>query len=400
MQYKIHNLLFILNVFVAQAYLILIPIIALDVFNDKKFVATIGIIETVGGLIFGLLAIFLIDKIKNRKTLIFSSLILILVIIGQMFHLHEHKIYFIFSLIIFIVISRIIENVQNALMFAEYHKKGESGLEFFNSLTSSTYIIVGIVVAPLSVLIYKTFGITFLMIVSLPIVLLSFLIKLKPTPREQSNNMGGEFKHRLNTFFSNKKISTPIFLINGVMFSAMMVSTIYFLYVTQDLHYSNFKYTLLLALQSVGSVIVSMYVYSKFLKQKPYLISGFILGFGIIYFLFGVANTYFIQLAFLSFLLGACFTSLLMMLNERYQKNCPKEIYGTVNSIRITLNNVAGLLGAGVGSLLYISYGSVLVTTMTFILLTIVSAISFKFRKELEANDIKKSDFRKVSGSN
>lgn len=85
MQYKIHSILFILVVFIAQAYLVLIPLIAMDLFNDKEFVASLGVIQTAGGFIFGLLGIFIIDNIKNKYTLVFSSIVLFLILVSQFF---------------------------------------------------------------------------------------------------------------------------------------------------------------------------------------------------------------------------------------------------------------------------------------------------------------------------
>ncbi|AXM88683.1 MFS transporter [Anoxybacillus ayderensis G10] len=399
MQYKIHSILFILIVFIAQAYLVLIPLIAMDLFNDKEFVASLGVIQTAGGFIFGLLGIFIIDNIKNKYTLVFSSIVIFLILVSQIFFPTEFKLVFAISLIIFIVFSRIVENVQNALMFAEYHKRGDSGLEFFNSLISSTYIIIGTVIAPISVLAYKFFGLVFLMILTLLIIIITFFIKVASSNKTNKERVK-PLRERLNLFFGNKKLSLPIFIINSVMLSAMMVTTIFFLYITQDLGYSTFKYSILLAIESVGSVLISMYFYGKYLKTKPKLIPLFILIFGILYLLFGFINFSFSLLALLAFLKGGCVTSILMMLNERYQKNCPKEIYGTVNSIRITLNNISGLVGTSIGSSLYINFGSTAVFVCTFSLLVLFSFITYLCRKELIPNVDKGQNLRNVFGGN
>ncbi len=81
-------------------------------------------------------------------------------------------------------------------------------------------------------------------------------------------------------------------------------------------------------------------------------------------------------------------------------KNCPKEIYGTVNSIRITLNNISGLVGTSIGSSLYINFGSTVSFVCTFSLLVLFSFITYLCRKELIPNVDKGQNLRNVFGGN
>ncbi len=399
MQYNLYKILFVFIVFVAQAYLVTIPLLAMDFFNDEDFVATIGVIEAIGGLIFGLLGILIIDNIKNKTTLVISSIVVFIAILSQKILLDESKLIFVFSVMIIIIFARIIENVQNALMFVECHKRGDDGLEFFNKLTSSTYIIIGIIVAPIAVLVYGISGLTFLIVLTLPIIIIASFIKVE-APKSGENKKTTNFKERLKIFFGNKKLCIPVFIINSIMFSALMVSTIYFLYITQELKYSTFEYSSLLAIQSIGSILVSAYLYGKWLKMKPRLIHIVLFTLGIFYLILGFINFNFILLAILAFLMGACLTSLFMLLNERYQKNCPKEIYGTVNSIRITLNNISGLIGSGIGSILYINFGSQVVFVCTFVLLALFSVITYLFKEELSINVEERQNLKDLKGSN
>lgn len=380
------NILYTCNNFLSQAFLVLVPIIALDLFDNSQFVSKLGIIETIGGLIFGIITIFFIENLKKKRFLIFFSVLQLIVFLCTLSDLLEKKLYFIAILLMFILISRMIGNIQVAMMFAFYEKQGEGGIESFNSIINSIGITIGIVVAPLAVLLYKFLGFYFLILISILIIVLSSIgtVSIEKKVDEEKPEYVS-IRDRLKVFFENKKISTPLFLTFGVMLSGMMVSAIYYLYVIEDLGYSNAFYTVLLTIQSVGSIFVSAYVYQKYLVKRYDLIPLLIILLAVLYFLFGFAAFNTAITMVLVFLMGGGLTACFMLLGEMFQKNCPSEVYGTINSIRITLNNTAGLIGTGLGSIIYINFGSKNVIGVSVFLFFVVAILSKKMTHYLRS---------------
>lgn len=374
-----HKSYYLFSNFLTQALIVLLPILGMEYFNDKNFVAKIGFFETIGGLLFGVFSIIIIDYIKNKKYLVAFTIILMFSLFIFYFLASNDKFHFISLMILFIFITRLITNIQNAIMFKEYSLNEENGIEKYNSYTSSVMIIINIITPPVSVYLYSILGFKFLIFLSCILLILSFFFSNKKYDVKIKKNIFINFGYNLKIFFSNKYIYTPLLIVASVIFSGIMVTTIYYIYISKELGLGNTIYTYLLTVQSIGSLTAASFMYKKFFNNRIKILPTLIFTFGLTYLLFLLSNDLLILLYILAFILGMVMTLTVMVANEQYQKNCPPDIFGAINGIRITLNNVLGMCGAGLGSYVYIQYGVYTVYILNVVILIIISICTYYF---------------------
>lgn len=371
-----HKFYYILCTLINQSLIILFPIIALN-YYDKEFVAKISIYQTIIGLLFGIFAIFFIDRIKKKIYIVYSTILLCFIFFIFSNTLDIESIYFIFGMIFIIFLGRVVTNIQNTIMFSEASSKSEKYIEEYNIFISSTAIILNILVPVVAVLLYQRFELSVFKIVLLLMVIIVFKLPNDHSIKvKKKTNLSG-IKNNINIFVKNKSILYPIIILNLVFFSAMMISSIYYIFLIDYIHVNNNEYSLFLTVQSLGSLFSSAVLYKKFFRKSIKKIAFLIMIFSILNITFLISSKIKILLLLITFFQGLFLTIILMITNEYFQKNCPKEYFGSLNGIRVTLNNLSGILGSSAGFYIYTKTEVQSVYIVSFILLTIIASISY-----------------------
>lgn len=372
-----HRVYYLASNFLNQSIIIILPILALSFFNNTDFIAKIGLFETIAGLFFGVIAIICIDYLKNKfyivlfSTSLFGSLLL--------FYFFSANSMFVFMLlmILFLLFSRLVISIQNAIMFKSFSSKKE-GIEDYNKFTTSTYIVISIVAPPITLYLYNFSGFIFVLILSFILVISSLFFDATKYNTTIKENIFSDFKKNLSLFASNPNIYVPILTLATVIFSGIMVTTVYYIYIVDTLKLGNDIYTWLLTLQSIGSLIASMLLYKRYFTNRISALPIVIFLFASSYAVFLIADRNVVLLLIISLFSGILVTLVQMLVSEQYQKNCPPDIFGAINGIRVTINNIAGLLGAGFASFAYLYIGTHGVYILNIALLVLIAIATFK----------------------
>ncbi|EAF5035150.1 MFS transporter [Listeria monocytogenes] len=372
-----HKVYYLASNFLNQSIIILLPILALAFFDNSDFIAKIGLFETIAGLFFGLIAIICIDYFKNKFYIVLFSTLLFTSLLSFYYFSENSMFIFMLLMVFFMLFSRLVISIQNAIMFKSFSGQ-EEGIEDYNKFTTSTYIIISIIAPPVTLYLYKLFGFTFILVISFVLVVSSLFFDKTKYNIDIKENIFSDLRKNISLFTSNKYIYIPILTLAIVIFSGIMVTTIYYIYIVDTLNFGNSIYTWLLTLQSIGSLIASMILYKRFFTNRISSLPILILLFALSYAVFLMAGKNILLLLLISLISGILVTLVQMLVNEQYQKNCPPDIFGTINGIRVTINNVAGLLGAGFASFAYIHIGTYGIYIVNVILLVLIALVTFK----------------------
>ncbi|EAG9428381.1 MFS transporter [Listeria monocytogenes] len=375
--YSYHKVYYLASNFLNQSVIVILPILALKLFDDPYFVAQIGLYETIAGLLFGIVAVVCIDYLKNKFFVVTFSGALTLSLVLFYLYSKQSMLIFMLLMVMFLFFSRLIISIQNAIMFKKFSEKTE-GIANYNMFTTSTYIILSIMVPPISLYLFNLSGLTFILILSFILVISSLFFEKAKYNIQVKESIFLDFKQNITVFFSNPDLYTPILMLASIIFSGIMVTTIYYIYIINTLELDNITYTLLLTVQSIGSLISSIFLYKRFFTNriKVLPIATFLLALSYMAFLGVYKNVY--LLLIVSLFSGVLVTIIQMLVSEQYQKNCPPDLFGTINGIRVTLNNIAGLLGAGVASLSYAYIGTYGIYAINIVLLMIIALVTLK----------------------